>query len=165
MTGLLQDLYGHQAWADAEHCRAIEAHAPARDDEAIRRRLHHLHFVQRAFMWAVGDRAAPFAFSKPEDFRTFGALKAFARESHASIDRLLSGLAESRLAEQVSMPWFEDPPADHHGRRDAGPVCDAQPVASRPERDAAARARRHAAHGRSDRLVLARQACAGVGCR
>ena len=110
MTGLLQDLYGHQAWADAEHWRAIETHAPARDDEAIRRRLHHLHFVQRAFMWAVGDRATPFAFSKPEDFTTFGDLKAFARESHASIDRLLSGLTESRLAEQVSMPWFKDPP-------------------------------------------------------
>ena len=110
MTDLLQDLYGHQAWADAEHWRAIEAHAPARDDEAIRRRLHHLHLVQRAFMWAVGDRTAPFAFSKPEDFKTFDDLKAFAREAHAAINQCLSSLTDSRLAGPASMPWFKDPP-------------------------------------------------------
>src|SRR5262245_11071784 len=41
MNPLLTDLYGHQAWADAQHWRAIGAHRPARDDRAIRRRLHH----------------------------------------------------------------------------------------------------------------------------
>ena len=54
MDQLLRDLYGHQAWADAEHWRAIEAHPAARDDQAIRRRLYHLHSVQRGFMWVVG---------------------------------------------------------------------------------------------------------------
>jgi hypothetical protein len=85
MNALLHDLYEHQAWADAEHWRAIAVHPPARDDQAIRHRLHHLHLVQRSFMWAVGDRTTAFAFSKPDDFKTFDALKAFARESHATI--------------------------------------------------------------------------------
>jgi len=35
MNSLLQDLLAHQAWADAEHWRAIELHAPAREDQAI----------------------------------------------------------------------------------------------------------------------------------
>ena len=110
MNPLLRDLYGHQAWADAEHWRAIEAHSPARDDQAIRARLHHLHLVQRSFIWAVGDRAIAFAFSQPEDFKTVGDLKVFARESHANIDRCLSHITDTRLAESVTMPWFKDPP-------------------------------------------------------
>lgn len=110
MNPLLRDLYGHQAWADAEHWRAIEAHSPARDDQAIRARLHHLHLVQRSFIWAVGDRATAFAFSQPEDFKTVGDLKVFARESHADIDRCLSRITDTRLAESVTMPWFKDPP-------------------------------------------------------
>ena len=40
----------HQAWADAEHWRAIETHAPAARDSAIGIRLHHIHMVQRVFM-------------------------------------------------------------------------------------------------------------------
>jgi hypothetical protein len=54
MNTLLRDLYEHQARADAEHWRAIEKHPPAREDAAIRNRLHHLHLVQRLFIWAVG---------------------------------------------------------------------------------------------------------------
>lgn len=110
MDSLLRDLYGHQAWADAEHWRAFEACPTARDDQAIRNRLHHLHLVQRAFTWAVGDRKTEFAFSKPEDFKSFDDLKAFARETHANLDRFLSQLADVRLAEEVSIPWFKDPP-------------------------------------------------------
>lgn len=110
MDSLLRDLYGHQAWADAEHWRAFEACPPARDDQAIRARLHHLHQVQRAFTWAVGDRKTEFAFSKPEDFKSFDGLKAFARETHANLDRFLSQLADARLTEEVSIPWFKDPP-------------------------------------------------------
>ena len=74
MDALLRDLYGHQVWADAEHWRAIGAHAPARDDKAIRDRLHHIAIVQRAFLWTVGDRQDAFAFTKPEDFPSFDAL-------------------------------------------------------------------------------------------
>jgi uncharacterized damage-inducible protein DinB len=98
MNVLLDDLYGHQAWADAEHWRAIEAHAPARDDHAIRDRLHHIHLVQRSFIWAVGDRATPFAFSKPDDFKTFDDLKSFARESHAITSQVRTGVTDTELA-------------------------------------------------------------------
>ena len=110
MNTLLRDLCEHQAWADAEHWRAIETHSPAREDAAIRNRLHHLHLVQRLFIWAVGERATEFPFSKPEDFATFNDLKAFARESHARVEQFLAHVTDSRLSESVTFSWFKDPP-------------------------------------------------------
>jgi uncharacterized damage-inducible protein DinB len=105
----LRDLYGHQAWADAELWRAIAAHRPAREDQVIRGRLHHIHLVQRAFMWAVGDRATDLALSEPEDFESFEALEAFARGSHDAVDGRLSQLTDARLGEAITMPWFDPP--------------------------------------------------------
>ena len=98
MNPLLQDLYGHLAWTDAEHWRAIEMHPVARDDQAIRDRLHHIHLVQRLFIWAIGDLATQFAFTKPEDFRTLDSLKAFARESHSIVDQFLSSVTDMIVA-------------------------------------------------------------------
>jgi hypothetical protein len=42
MNPLLRDFCQHQAWADAEHWRAIEAHPAAAQDAAIKNRLHHV---------------------------------------------------------------------------------------------------------------------------
>jgi hypothetical protein len=89
MNPLLEDLLDHQAWADAEHWRAIELSAPGREDQAIHDRLHHIHQVQRLFIWAVGERQSEFAFSKPEDFKTFDDLKAYARGSHSEIGHVV----------------------------------------------------------------------------
>jgi uncharacterized damage-inducible protein DinB len=61
------------------------------------------------FVWALGDRATPPVPTKPADFATFDALKAYARESHEQIRRLLSGMTGARLSENVSMPWFKPP--------------------------------------------------------
>jgi uncharacterized damage-inducible protein DinB len=110
MNSLLQDLLAHQAWADAEHWRAIELNAPAREDPAIHDRLHHIHQVQRLFIWAVGERKTEFAFSKPEDFKTFDDLKLYARGSHSEIDRFVSYVTDARLSDNVTFSWFKDPP-------------------------------------------------------
>ena len=110
MNPLLRDLCGHQVWADAQHWRAIEAHPPAAQDSAIRNRLHHIHLVQRAFLWAVGDRSSGFVVSTPEEFASLAALKGYARGSHDGIDRSLAALTAARLEERISMSWFTDPP-------------------------------------------------------
>ena len=47
MKDTLIDLCAHQAWANAEHWRAIRAHAPAASDRAIRDRLHHIVLVEQ----------------------------------------------------------------------------------------------------------------------
>ena len=46
--------------------------------------------VQRAFLWIVGDRQEPFAFTKPEDFQSFDARLLYVREHH---DRLAPAIA------------------------------------------------------------------------
>ena len=110
MNALLRDFYGHQVWADAEHWRAIEAHPPAAQDAAIKNRLHHIHLVQRAFLWAVGDRASGLALTKADDFASLADLKRYARDYHDEIARLLETVTDARLEERIAMPWFKDPP-------------------------------------------------------
>ena len=110
MNPLLRDLYGHQEWADAEHWRVIDATPAATDDAALRARLHHLHLVQRAFRWIVGDRQTPFTIAKLEDFIVLGELKAAARAYHDEVGRFLATLPDARFEERVDVPWFRDPP-------------------------------------------------------
>jgi uncharacterized damage-inducible protein DinB len=104
-NALLLDLYGHQAWADAEHWRAIGAHQPARDDQVIRNRIHHIHVVQRAFLWVVGDRRTPFAMTQPADFKSFDDLNAYARTYHDEMQRFMESITDARLSEEITIPW------------------------------------------------------------
>jgi len=110
MFATLRDMYKHQAWADAEHWRAIAAYPAARDDTAIRDRLHHIHLVQRAFLWMVGDRAAPFERSKPEDFASPEQLRVWGQEYHDEIARFLDSASDGHLDAPIVIPWFQDPP-------------------------------------------------------
>ena len=110
MNPLLRDLYGHQVWADAAHYRAIAAHPPARSDAAMRSRLHHIHLVQRGFLWAVADRSGPFPMTRPDDFASIDDLEAYARGYHDEVRQFLGGVTEERLAAPITMPWFDDPP-------------------------------------------------------
>ena len=110
MNALLRDFYGHQVWADAEHWRAIEAHPPAAQDAAIKNRLHHIHLVQRAFLWAVGDRGSGLALTKADDFASLADLKRYGREYHDEVIRFLESVTDARLEQHIGIPWFKDPP-------------------------------------------------------
>lgn len=110
MNPVLHDLLEHQFWADAESWNAIGAHAAARDDNVIRRRLHHIHLVQRAFAWRLRDRGERFAASRPEDFSTFDSLREYAKGSHRELQDLIDSLTEDRLVEVLDIPWFKEPP-------------------------------------------------------
>jgi uncharacterized damage-inducible protein DinB len=109
MNALLRDLYDHQEWADAEHWRAIGALQAARDYAPLRQRLHHIHQVQRMFVWAAGDRTTRPKGTTPMDFATFDDLKAYARGAHEQIRALLPTICAERLAATISMPWFPTP--------------------------------------------------------
>jgi uncharacterized damage-inducible protein DinB len=110
MNPLLRDFCTHQFWADAEHWRAIEADAAAAADVAIKMRLHHIHQVQRAFVWAVGDRSIDFSITKPDDFASLTDLRAFARGAHEGLVHVLAGVADTYIEERIAIPWFRDPP-------------------------------------------------------
>lgn len=110
MNPILRDLFDHQCWADAELWNAIGAHAPARDDQPTRARLHHIHQVQRAFMWSARHDGSPFAWTKPDDFAAFDDLRRFAVDTHADIRQTLAAFDDAQLLEPMTVPWFKDPP-------------------------------------------------------
>jgi hypothetical protein len=91
MNALLGDLVDHQEWADAMHWRAVAVVPAAREHRDLRRRLHHIHQVQRMFVWVVGDRTVTPTPSKPADFATFEDLCAYARGSHEQIRSMVTG--------------------------------------------------------------------------
>jgi uncharacterized damage-inducible protein DinB len=109
MPSYLEELYGHQDWADAEHWRAIEAHPPALADKIIRERLHHIHLVQHAFLWIVGPRSTAFENKKLEDFPTIQDVKAYGRHGLAQLNALLKNSDAARLDELIEVIWFRPP--------------------------------------------------------
>jgi uncharacterized damage-inducible protein DinB len=109
---MLHDLLRHQEWADAEHWRAIESCPAAAADAAIRARLHHIHQVQCAFAWVVGERSERFAITSAEAFADLSALKSYAAEYYArSLPQLLQ-LTPDQQARRISIPWFQNPPLE-----------------------------------------------------
>ena len=109
MNALLRDMFSHQEWADAEHWRTFGSSDAAREFMPLRQRLHHIHQVQRMFVWALTDRATQPTPTQVLDFASFDALKTYARGSHDQIRVLIDGLTDDRLARTVSMPWFRPP--------------------------------------------------------
>ena len=50
MIPMIRALFHHQAWADAAILSAVRMHPGASEDQALRRTLHHIVVVQRAFL-------------------------------------------------------------------------------------------------------------------
>ena len=106
MTGLLRDLLGHQAWADAMFIHAWGQSA-FREDAELRTRTGHLVEVQEAFLGILKGEMLP-----PEEHPVpgFEDLKARCRASHEAFLALGRGLDEASLARILRVPWFPDPP-------------------------------------------------------
>ncbi len=109
MDSYLNELYAHQEWADAEHWRAFEAHAPALGDKALQERLLHIHLVQHAFLWIAGARTSQFEFKKLEDFPGNAEFKKYAQQGHAAFEGLLKNAGPEWLEEVIEVPWFQPP--------------------------------------------------------
>jgi len=109
MASYLEELYGHQEWADAEHWRAIEAYPAALEDKAIRERLHHIHLVQHGFSWVTAVQRAEFIFKKMEDFPSMSDLKKYGQQGLAELRERLKSTNENRMEEIIEVPWFKPP--------------------------------------------------------
>jgi uncharacterized damage-inducible protein DinB len=107
MNSYLNELYGHQEWADAEHWRAFAAHPASLADKAIRERLLHIHLVQHGFLWVTGPRTSGFAFKKAEDFASMADLKRYAQQGLVEIGELLKKTDQARMEELIEVPWFK----------------------------------------------------------
>jgi len=108
MSQMLLELYAHQAWADAEHWKALEAHPVALEDDAIRKRLHHIYEAQRAFLFiACKIKLDRSEFGKSYDMR---ALQDLTQRNHEKAAEFLKNATDEQLKEIVTIPWFKDPP-------------------------------------------------------
>jgi len=99
------ELLDHQAWADAAIVTAIRAHTGAAADEALRKTLHHIVMVQRAFLSIFLKRA----FDMQKESRVPGSLDEFKtlfREAHQEEIAFAKGIPEADLSSLIEMPWI-----------------------------------------------------------
>ena len=104
---LLTDLLRHQAWADAEHWRALRAHPQALADRAILERLNHIHLTQKAFLTIVQRQPLDLALfaAEPDARKLVGKFRAL----HEEALKLVRGFLGTTVNETVIIPWFTTP--------------------------------------------------------
>jgi uncharacterized damage-inducible protein DinB len=105
MLPLLDELFHHQAWADATMLGAVRACPASSDDEKLRETLHHIVMVQRAFLSIFLARPFDMAaeLQPPE---SLGALVARFRDTHAEELDFVKSLGEPSLARVIETPWL-----------------------------------------------------------
>jgi uncharacterized damage-inducible protein DinB len=106
MIDLIRELFQYQAWADSQLLAAIRAHAPAAQDEELRKSLHHIVLVQRFFLHMCAgevfnfekEMAVPSTFDEVE--RLFSTVP-----EHAG--RVLAGISPGALTNVLDQPPLE----------------------------------------------------------
>jgi uncharacterized damage-inducible protein DinB len=107
MVSLLNDLFAHQAWADAAILAAIRSCPAAAENEKLRHTLHHILMVQRAFL----SMFLKLPFEMAAESKQLESLDAYAerfRETHAQEGAFVKGVDEESLAGRFESPWFPD---------------------------------------------------------
>lgn len=105
MVSMIQDLFRHQAWADAAILESVQAHEEASRDDILRQTLHHVVVVQRAFLSLF--RSHPFDFRKEMLLpATLGDQARLFRDTHAEELDYISRLQDADLSRQFDMPWI-----------------------------------------------------------
>ncbi len=110
MKDTLTDMFAHQAWANAEHWRAIRAHAPAAADRAIRDRLHHIVLVEQLFLWLARRAGDEFCLTKSDDYADLAALEPEAMRVDKEMIEYVRDATPDALARDTQIAWFKDPP-------------------------------------------------------
>jgi uncharacterized damage-inducible protein DinB len=106
MMTLFGELIQHQEWADETILTAVRNHAPAAEDPALRKALHHIVVTQRAFLSLFLSRA----FDVTKEMKTPESLEGIEelfREAHADLAKFVGGLDEEHLKKILSLPWIE----------------------------------------------------------
>jgi uncharacterized damage-inducible protein DinB len=106
MSGILQilrELYDHMEWADATVWRAVLACPAAEGDAALRRRLVHIHTVQRAFLSVWRGETPHFR----ESFDSLRDVAEWGREYYAGVRPHVAAAGGAALDRIVVLPWAE----------------------------------------------------------
>jgi uncharacterized damage-inducible protein DinB len=111
MKSLIQDLFAHQEWADAELWKAVESCPGALDKEDIAKRFRHFHSTQYGYLHLLQEKKLDMkAFvSRYGDSIPIQTVKQNAIETHLELAKFLADMPEAALNENVIIPWFKDP--------------------------------------------------------
>ena len=110
MLNLVIDFYGHQQWADAEVWKALEAFPSSLEDDDVRKKFHHIHLVQAAYLAIVTN--TELVRKKLEEFSSMAELKTYGITHHKLWMEFLPQLTEDKLKEKANIPWFRKVPVD-----------------------------------------------------
>ncbi len=99
---LPRELFRHMEWADALVWRAVFGAPAAAADSVIRRRLHHIHLVQRAFFQIWQGR--PLSLEGIDSFSP-DQLAQWGHDYHRTVAGFLDSLTPASLATEVVLPW------------------------------------------------------------
>lgn len=102
-TDLYRDLFNHMEWADARIWDAVLRTEHARDDDAIRAILVHVHSAQHAFLDAWTGNAP--TFRTPADFPDMESLYGYATGYYGMAREVVAALDDSRFSETLVVPW------------------------------------------------------------
>jgi uncharacterized damage-inducible protein DinB len=101
-TAIIEELVQHMAWADSVVFSAIRGKSQAEEDEALLRRLRHIHLVQKAFfdVWLHQP-------INPHATDSFNALELafFAKSLHSEIQKFQNALSTDDLDRIIHLPW------------------------------------------------------------
>jgi uncharacterized damage-inducible protein DinB len=105
MLDMIRSLHAHQAWADASIVAAIVKHEAAAQDETLRKTLHHMVLVQRAYLALFQKRPFDFVFEMrtPE---SLAEVERLFRDAHAEQIALVSQWQETDLVKPFDMPYI-----------------------------------------------------------
>ena len=111
MKSLIQDLFGHQEWADAEMWKAVESCPGALEKDDIAKRFRHFHSTQYGYVQLLREKKLDMKslVSRYGDSVPIQTVKQNAIETHRELAKFLSEITESGLDERLSIPWFNDP--------------------------------------------------------
>jgi len=98
----LNDLFQHMAWADAIVWQAVFKSDLAINDERIKKLIHHLHMVQRAFLniWRNVEHTRNLGGEL-----TIKDLVSWARDYHGQVSEFINGVTDSDLDRPIVLPW------------------------------------------------------------
>ncbi len=106
MQHTLREMFGHQAWADAEMWRYIDATPAAQTNDKVLDLLNHIHAVQRFFLSAV--QGEPLSRETLTKKMGLAELRESFRSFHEQAETHISKLRDGHLHDPVEVPWFKD---------------------------------------------------------
>jgi uncharacterized damage-inducible protein DinB len=107
MLDLLRQLIAYEAWADAQQIHVLFIYEPVYADDGIRRKLEHIHAVQRAYLASLMGESPDFR-QLSEPFPTPETLAASFREYHAAIRAESANWTEEWLRQPLPTEWFKN---------------------------------------------------------